>query len=401
MNMQAQDRERLIVVGNGMAGMRTVEEVLARAPGRSAITVFAAEPHPNYDRIMLSPVLAGEKRFEDIVINDLDWYARNRVELVAGERVTGVDRDARLVLGAHGSVRPYDRLLLATGSDPFIIPVPGADLPGVVTFRDLADVRAMLEAARRGGRAVVIGGGLLGLEAANGLLKNGMEVTVVHLMPTLMERQLDADAGALLKADLERRGIRVHTSADTEALLGEERVRAVRLKDGTELPADLVVMAVGIRPNAALARKIGLACNRGVVVDDALRTSDPRVFAVGECVEHRGATYGLVAPLWDMAKVCAGHLTGVAATAFAANVSGTRLKVTGIDMFSAGDFAGGGGGEEVVFRDPARGTYKRLVVRDDRLVGAVLYGDARDGGWDPRLRRGPTPLGELRYLAIF
>lgn len=399
-------RERLVVVGNGMAGMRTVEELLARAPNRYAITVFGAEPHPNYDRIMLSPVLAGEKRFEDIVIHGLDWYARNAIELIAGEPVVDVDRAARTVTGAAGTVRPYDRLLLAVGSEPFVIPVPGKDLPGVVTFRDLADVEAMLAAARNGGRAVVIGGGLLGLEAANGLARNGMDVTVVHLMPTLMERQLDPAAGALLAADLERRGIRVLTSANTEALLGEagpegERVRAVRLKDGRELAADLVVMAVGIRPSTGLAKKIGLECARGVVVDDAMRTSDPAVFAVGECVEHQGATYGLVAPIWDMAKVCADHLAGEAETAFSAAVPGTRLKVTGIDMYSAGDITGGEGTEEVVFRDPSRGVYKRLILKEDRVAGAVLYGDARDGGWYLELLRRQAPLGAMRDLAIF
>lgn len=401
MNMQACEKKRLVVVGNGMAGMRTVEEVLARAPDRFAITVFGAEPHPNYNRIMLSPLLAGEKRFEDIVINGPDWYAENGIELVAGERVALVDRGARLVVGEHGTARAYDALLLATGSDPFVIPVPGADLPGVVTFRDVADVETMLAAARRGGRAVVIGGGLLGLEAANGLARNGMDVSVVHLMPTLMERQLDPTAGAMLAADLERRGIAVLTSANTEALLGDGRVEAVRLKDGRELPADLVVMAVGIRPNATLARAMGLACGRGVIVDDAMRTSDPRIFAVGECVEHRGATYGLVAPIWGMAKVCADRLTGTAESDFAAPLSGTRLKVTGIDMFSAGDFAGGEGTEEIVFRDPARGSYKRLVLKDERLQGVVLYGDARDGGWYLDLMRRGEPLGELRDLAIF
>ena len=401
MSIQAEERRRLVVVGNGMAGIRTVEEILARAPDRFQITVYGAEPHPNYNRIMLSPVLAGEKRFEEIVLNDLDWYAANGIELIAGERVTDVDRAARFVIGEHGTTRAYDALLLATGSDPFVIPVPGADLEGVVTFRDLADVERMLAAAAHGGHAVVIGGGLLGLEAANGLARHGMDVTVVHLMPTLMERQLDPAAGALLAQDLERRGLTVLTGANTEALLGEERVRAVRLKDGRELPADLVVMAVGIRPNAALARAIGLSCNRGVVVDDAMRTSDARILAVGECIEHRGATYGLVAPIWDMTKVCADALTGKDGGIFAPVASGTRLKVTGIDMYSAGDFSGGEGTEEVVFRDPARGTYKRLVVREERLIGVVLYGEAGDGNWYLDLLRKGEPLGGLRDLAIF
>ncbi|MBC7800141.1 MAG: NAD(P)/FAD-dependent oxidoreductase, partial [Gemmatimonadaceae bacterium] len=401
MNMISPPRQRLVVIGNGMAGMRTVEEILARAPHRFAITVFGAEPRPNYNRIMLSPLLAGEKTFDDIVINGHDWYEANGIELIAGERVVAVDRAARTVEGALGSVRPYDLLLVATGSDPFIIPVPGRDLPGVITFRDMADVDAMLDACKRGGSAVVIGGGLLGLEAANGLIQNGMAVTVVHLMPTLMERQLDAAGGALLQADLERRGMRIICGANTQALVGEGRVQAVHLADGTVLAADLVVMAVGIRPSTALGRAMDLDCKRGIVVDDTMRTSDPHVFAVGECVEHRGATYGLVAPLWDMAKVCADAMTGAADTVYAGSVTGTRLKVTGIDMFSAGDFAGDDTTEEVVFRDPARGVYRRLVLRGDVLIGAVLYGDAQDGGWYFSLLRDAEPLGALRDNLIF
>ncbi|GAC1338132.1 MAG: nitrite reductase large subunit NirB [Acetobacteraceae bacterium] len=401
MNMIAPPRLRLVVIGNGMAGMRTVEEVLARTPHRFDITVFGAEPHPNYNRIMLSPLLAKEKTFEEIVINGLDWYETNGIELVAGERVVAVDRDARTVTGERGTVRGYDVLLLATGSDPFIIPVPGRDLPGVITFRDVADVDAMLAAAARGGRAVVIGGGLLGLEAANGLALNGMDVSLLHLMPTLMERQLDPAAGAMLRADLERRGLTVRLEANTKALHGTDRVEAVELADGTMLQADLVVMAVGIRPNATLGRVIGLICNRGVVVDDQMRTSDASVFAVGECVEHRGQSYGLVAPLWDMAKVAADAITKVAASAYEGSVTGTRLKVTGIDMFSAGNFAADATTEDVVFRDPARGVYRRLVLRDDVLIGAVLYGDARDGGWYFGLLRDGQKLGAMRDALIF
>ncbi len=401
MNMIATPRLRLVVVGNGMAGMRTVEEVLQRTPQRFAITVFGAEPHPNYNRIMLSPVLAREKDFGDIVINPRAWYEQNGIELIAGERVTHIDREARRVTGERGTVRLYDILLIATGSDPVIIPVPGHDLPGVITFRDMADVDAMLAAAAQGGRAVVIGGGLLGLEAANGLAANGMHATVLHLMPTLMERQLDEAAGAMLKADLERRGIAVLTQADTAALHGTDRVTAVALRDGTILPADLVVMAVGIRPNVALARATGLQVGRGVVVDDRMRTSDAAVFAVGECVEHRGQTYGLVAPLWDMAKVCADALSGVADSIYEGSVTGTRLKVTGIDMFSAGTFIPDASTEDVVFRDPARGVYRRLVLRDDVLVGAVLYGDAQDGGWYFGLLRDGQKLGALRETLIF
>ena len=390
-----------MLIGNGMAGMRTVEEILARAPGRFAITVFGAEPHVNYDRIMLSPLLAGEKSFDEIVIHDRDWYAARGIELLAGEKAVGIDRMARRVRGASGTVRSYDLLIVATGSNPVVIPLPGADLPGVVTFRDAADVDAMLEAAGRYRNAVVIGGGLLGLEAANGLRANGMEVTVVHLMPTLMERQLDPAAAELLRNDLERRGIRVMTGANTKAILGENRVHGVLLDDGTEIPADLVVMAVGIRPNTDLARAIGLECRRGVVVDDAMRTSDPRIYAVGECAEHRGVTYGLVAPLWEMAKVCADRIARTADSSYEGAILATRLKVTGIDMFSAGDFLGGEDTEEILYRDAAHGIYKRLVVKEGRIRGAVLYGDARDGGWYFRMLREGTDIAAQRDALIF
>ena len=402
MNMIAPQRLRLVVVGNGMAGMRTVEEILTRTPHKFEITVFGAEPHPNYNRIMLSPLLAREKTFDEIVINTREWYEQNGIELIAGERVWHIDREQRVVAGEHGTTRPYDVLLMATGSNPFILPLVGRDLPGVIGFRDVGDVDTMLAAAGRGGRAVVIGGGLLGLEAANGLSMAGMEVTVIHLMDTLMERQLDAAAGGMLQADLEARGIRVLCTAHTKAIHGtEERVEGVELKDGTLLPADLVVMAVGIRPNTDLGMATGLETKRGIIVDDRMRTSDGSIYAVGECVEHRGLTYGLVAPLWDMAKVCADAITGVAVSEYAGSVTGTRLKVTGIDMYSAGDFAGGPGTEEVVFRDPARGVYRRLVLRGDTLIGAVLYGDAKDGGWYFGLLKDAKPLGALREGLIF
>ena len=398
MNMLPPRRRRLVLVGNGMAGIRTLEEILARAPDAFAITVFGAEPHGSYNRIMLSPVLAGEKRFDDIVTHDRDWYDKSGIELIAGEAVTVIDREAQVVTGAHGTMRPYDVLLLATGSTPVIIPVPGHDLPGVIGFRDIADVHTML-AAR--GNAVVIGGGLLGLEAANGLARNGLATTVLHLMPTLMERQLDPVSAGLLKADLGRRGITVLTEANTRAIRGTDRVEAVELADGTILPADLVVMAAGIRPSTALAKAAGLAVGRGVQVDDGMRSSDPAIFAVGECIEHRGAVYGLVAPLWDMAKVAADRIAGVAQSDYVPAVTGTRLKVTGIDMFSAGDFLGDESCDEIVFRDAARGVHKRLVVRDDRLIGAVLYGDARDAAWYFDLIRGGADIADQRDTLVF
>jgi nitrite reductase (NADH) large subunit len=394
-------RQKLVLVGNGMAGMRTVEELLELAPDLYDITVFGAEPYPNYNRILLSPVLTGEKTVSDILINDDGWYAQRNITLYTGKEVVAIDRIRRRVIAADGTTAPYDRLLLATGSIPFVIPVPGNNLPGVITFRDIQDVHAMLEAAKRCQRAVVIGGGLLGLEAANGLSKQGMEVTVVHLLDTLMERQLDKSAADLLKRSLEQRGLTFLMQAQTDAILGEDRVRGIRFKDGFEVPADLVVMAVGIKPNMALAKQAGLHCERGVVVNDSLQTYDPRIYAVGECVQHRGQTYGLVAPLFDMAKVCANHLAQLGYSRYRGSVTSTRLKVTGIEVFSAGDFVGADGCEDIVLRDAAAGVYKKLVVKDGRLCGAVLYGDTGNGAWYFQLMRDGTDISALRENLMF
>ncbi|MFM1891122.1 MAG: nitrite reductase large subunit [Pseudomonadota bacterium] len=394
-------KQKLVLVGNGMAGVRTLEELLKAAPDRYEITVFGAEPHPNYNRIMLSPVLAGEKTIDDIVLNSREWYAEHGIRLVAGDPVVEIDRTQRRVKTAGGVVADYDRLLLATGSNPFIIPVPGADRRGVIGFRDIADVEAMLAAARSGRHAVVIGGGLLGLEAANGLLKNGMDVTVVHLLDTLMERQLDQPAAALLKAALEERGLRFLMQAQTAAILGEQQVTGVRFADGSEIPADLVVMAVGIRPNMALAQQAGLHCERGVVVNDTMQTFDPRIYAVGECVQHRGTCYGLVAPLFEQAKVCANHLAHQGIARYEGSVTSTKLKVTGIDLFSAGEFNEGPGDETLVLQDPGQGIYKKLVIRDNAVKGAVLYGDTMDGSWYFQLLREGTDISAFRATILF
>ncbi|MHB8453904.1 MAG: nitrite reductase large subunit NirB [Acidiferrobacterales bacterium] len=394
-------KDRLVLVGNGMAGMRAIEELLKIAPGRYDITVFGAEPHGNYNRILLSPVLAGDKQFAEIVLNDVDWYAENGITLHAGKEVERIERGSRTVVATDGTRVNYDRLLLATGSMPFIIPLPGKDLPGVLSFRDIKDVEGMLDAAQNYRRAVVIGGGLLGLEAANGLLRQGMEVTVVHLLDTLMERQLDAAAAALLKAALEERGLRFLMQVQTEAILGDTRVRAVRFRDGTELEADLVVMAVGIRPNSALARSAGLYCERGVVVNDTMQTYDPRIYALGECVQHRGQTYGLVAPLFEQARVCANHLAELGFARYTGSMSSTKLKVTGVDVFSAGDFQGGEGCEEIVLKDAGRGVYKKVVLKDNRIRGAVMYGDTLDGAWYFQLMRDETDIANLREKLLF
>ena len=393
--------KKLVVIGNGMAPGRVLEHLFDRGGGYD-VTIFNAEPRVNYDRIMLSPVLSGEKSYQDIVIHGDDWYAERGVTLLRGNPAVAIDREAKIVTGRDGTVAPYDTLLIATGSNPFIVPVPGSDLPGVLTYRDLDDVEAMLRAAAKGGgRAVVIGGGLLGLEAAAGLKAQGMEVTVVHLMPTLMERQLDPSAGYLLERAIAGRGIAVHTRANTHAIVGEDRVEAVRLDDGTEFPADIVVMAVGIRPNATLAKQAGLEVNRGILVDDQMRTSDPSIFAVGECVEHRATCYGLVAPLYEMAKVIALRLTGDKEAAFTGSVTATKLKVTGISLYSAGDFADGPDREEIVFRDAAAGIYKRLVLKDHRILGVVLYGDTADGPWFFDQLRKAVDIREMRETLIF
>ncbi|PZU11640.1 nitrite reductase large subunit NirB [Sphingomonas sp.] len=394
------DRARLIVIGNGMAGCRAVEELLARDAGRYRVTIFGAEPHVNYNRIMLSPVLAGEKTFEEIVINGHGWYADNEIDLVTGDPVIAIDRDAKTVTAQSGRIAHYDKLLIATGSDPFIIPVPGKDLPGVISFRDMKDVDAMLAAAGKGGDAVVIGGGLLGLEAAHGLTLRGMKVTVIHLMPTLMERQLDEAAGWLLKTALEARGQTILTGADTAEIFGDGKVQGVRLKDGREIPASLVVMAVGIRPSTALARAAGLEVNRGIRVDDHMVTSDPDVLAVGECVEHDGNVYGLVAPLWEMCRSLADGLV-MRPSGYRGSVTSTKLKVAGLDVFSAGDFSGGPGAEDIVLRDAARGIYKRVVLRDDRVIGAVLYGDTVDGSWYFDLLKKGESVADIRDVLIY
>ncbi|MET0204617.1 MAG: nitrite reductase large subunit NirB [Casimicrobiaceae bacterium] len=396
-------RSRLVVVGNGMAGIRTVEELLKIAPEHYDITVFGAEPHPNYNRILLSPVLAGEQTLGEIVLNPREWYAENGIALATGTRVTRIDRVRRVVETAEGRAAPYDRLLLATGSHPFMLPVPGADLPGVITYRDIADTEAMIDAAGRHTDAVVIGGGLLGLEAANGLKRRGMNVTVVHLMPWLMERQLDRTAADLLQASLEAKGLAFRLEAKTEALVAGEsgRVAAVRLAGGESLPAQLVVMAVGIRPNVDLAKAAGLHCERGIVVNDTLQTFDPRIYAIGECVAHRGQVYGLVAPLFEMAKVCANHLAGYGIGRYSGSKVSTKLKVTGVDLFSAGDFIGGEGTEEIVLSDPGSGVYKKLVLKDDTLVGSVLYGDTVDGAWYFQLLRERRNVAEIRDRLMF
>jgi nitrite reductase (NADH) large subunit len=394
-------RRRLVVVGTGMSAMRTVEELLRIAPDLYEIEIFGAEPFGNYNRILLSPVLSGEKGVAEIMLHPPEWYAERGVMLHIGDPVVEIDRIRRLVRSKSGAAVTYDRLLIATGSNPIVLPVSGSELPGVVTFRDLHDVEVMLRAAREHQRATVIGGGLLGLEAANGLRCRGMEVTVVHLADNLMERQLDAVAAGLLQRSLEQRGIQFRLSVNTAAILGESRVTALRLEDGSLVPTDLVVMAVGIRPNTDLARAAGLRCERGLLVDDTLLTYDPSIYAVGECVQHRNATYGLVAPLWEQARVCATHLAEHGIARYRGSLTATNLKVTGIDVFSAGNLTSNSHSESLVFYDTRHGIYKHLILEDDQVRGAVLYGDTSDGPWYAELMRKGRSIGPLRDHLLF
>lgn len=394
---------QLVMVGNGMAGVRTLEELLKIAPDLYEITIFGAEPHPNYNRILLSPVLAGEQTLEQIVLNDWAWYAGHGITLHAGCTVTEVNRARRTVHAVRSTGEAvsvaYDRLILATGSNPFMLPIPGKELDGVLAYRDIADTQAMIDAAARYRHAVVIGGGLLGLEAAHGLRKRGMQVTVVHAGEWLLDRQLDPTAGQMLQKALQERGMAFLMQAQTEALLGNAagRVQAVRFKDGSEIPADLVVMAVGIRPNTALAESMRLHVDRGIVVGDTMQTTtDPRIYAVGECAAHRGIAYGLVAPLFEQGRVAANHLAEFGIGRYLGSQTSTKLKVTGIDLFSAGDFMGGAGTEEIVMSDPGAGQYKKLVLKDDKLVGACLYGNTVDGSWYFQLLREGRSVAELR-----
>jgi nitrite reductase (NADH) large subunit len=393
-------RERLVIIGNGMAPGRMLEHLFRLAPDRYDVTIFNAEPRVNYNRLMLSPVLAGEKSYADIITHDDAWYESHGITLHKGMPVVAIDRATRTVTGKDGTASPYDQLVIATGSTPFVPPVPGHDLAGVLTYRDLDDVEAMLEASARGGRAVVIGGGLLGLEAAAGLRTRGMDVTVLHLMPGLMERQLDDAAGAMLAHSFEDRGIHILTQANTKSIEGNSRVERVCLADGTVIECDLVVMAVGIRPASWLAKDAGLVVNRGVVVDDQLQTSDPAIFALGECAEHRGTCYGLVAPLYEMAETLASVLAGSEAS-YAGSAISTRLKVSGIDLFSAGDFAAAADREDIVLRDDEARTYRRLVLKEGRLIGAVLYGETADGPWFFDKLRDGTSIEQDRDRLVF
>ncbi|MGZ8159198.1 MAG: NAD(P)/FAD-dependent oxidoreductase [Methylobacter sp.] len=398
-------KQRLVVIGNGMAGMRTVEELLSAAPDKYDITVFGTEPYGNYNRIMLSSVLCGEKTIEDIVINNRQWYIDNGITLHAGEgkTVVYIDRIKRDVYAQDGTVASYDRLLIATGSKAVIPQVPGNDLAGVISFRDIFDVNKMLSYSRSHKKAVVLGGGLLGLEAANGLVSRGMDVTVIHNHEILLNRQMDKPAAKMLQTELEQRGLKFKMAAKLKQLLGDENghITAVSLADGSQLECDLFITAIGVRPNMVLAQEAGIYCQRGIVVNDTLQSYDPSIYAVGECIQHRGDTFGLVAPLFEQAKVCANHLSAHGAAEYITLPTATKLKVTGINLFSVGDFQGDERSESICFTDPAVGIYKKLVVKANKLIGAVLYGDTADGSWYQQLLEQGENISEIRDALIF
>jgi nitrite reductase (NADH) large subunit len=392
--------EPLVIIGNGMAAARLCEELSQRALGRYAIAVIGKEPRLAYNRVLLSSVLAGEVAAGDLTVKPADWWRKHGMTLCYGTGATAIDPAARTVTLEDGTAMPYSKLVFATGSRAMRLPIPGADLPGVLTFRDLADTESLLRAARCGSRAVVIGGGLLGIEAAYGLAKAGVAVTLVHLMDRLMERQLDPRAAALLKRAVEAKGIMVELEAATVRLHGNDRVESVELKDGRRLPVDTVVIAVGIAPNAEIARAANLAVNRGIVVDDSLATSDPNIFAIGECAEHRGTCYGLVEPANEQARVLAERLAGRNAT-YTGSVNGTNLKVSGVHLFSVGDFLGAPTTESIVLADAGLGTYRKLVIENERLVGAVLYGDTADARWYLDLLRAEASIEPIRQDLVF
>jgi len=398
-------KQRLVVIGNGMAGMRTVEELLSAAPEKYTITVFGAEPYGNYNRIMLSSVLCGEKTIEDILINDRQWYVDNGICLYAGrdKSVVRIDRVTRKVYAQDGTCAAYDRLLIATGSKAVVPAIPGNDLEGVISFRDIFDVNRMLNYSKSHKKAVVLGGGLLGLEAANGLVLKGMDVTVIHNNDVLLNRQMDRQAGEMLQKELEQRGLKFKMAAKTQRLIsdGSDHIKAVRFEDGSELECDLFIMAIGVRPNMVLAQEAGLYCERGIVVNDTLQSYDPSIYAVGECIQHRGDTFGLVAPLFEQAKVCANHLSDHGAAEYVTLPTATKLKVTGINLFSVGDFMGDENSESIHFTDPALGIYKKLVIKANKLIGAVLYGDTADGSWYQELLEKAEPVSGIRDMLIF
>ncbi len=394
------EKKKLVLVGNGMAGVRCIEEILKIDPEAFDITIFGREPHPNYNRILLSTVLQGDTSIDDITLNERDWYAKNNIQLYTGESVIKIDKDRKQVHTDKGKQVQYDELILATGSLPFMLPLPGADKEGVTAFRDIKDCQTMIETSQQYEKAVVIGGGLLGLEAARGLLNLGMEVDVVHICDYLMERQLDPTASKMLQKELESQGMNFLLNKQTEKILGKERVKGLRFKDGSKVSADLVVMAVGIRPDVQLAKNSGIQVNRGIVVDDYMQTDDPNIYAVGECAEHREIVYGLVAPLYDQGKILAEKICGVEGKKYEGSVVSTQLKVSGVDVFSAGHFLDSDDTNSIKVYDDFDGTYKKVVISGNKVIGAVLFGEIKEGPKLLSMINNGTDISELPKVSF-
>jgi nitrite reductase (NADH) large subunit len=372
------NKKKLVMIGNGMAGVRTIEEIIKIAPEQFEITIFGKEPHPNYNRIKLSNILQGDTTFDEIIINTLDWYKENNIQLFTGETVIQIDTEGKRVKTDMGREADYDELIIATGSDSFILPIPGADKQGVTGFRDINDCEMMIKYSSQYKKAVVIGGGLLGLEAARGLLNLGMKVDVVHLMPHLMERQLDPTASAMLKKELEAQGMNFLMEKQTVEILGDDHVTGLRFKDGSVAEADLVVMAIGIKANTSIAKNSGIYVNRGIVVNDFMETAVPHVYAVGECAEHREIVYGLVAPLYEQGRILAARICSQDSSPYQGSITGTQLKVAGVDLYSAGEIFEDETTQSIKIHNDFDGVYKKILIRNNRIVGAVLYGDTND-----------------------
>lgn len=402
--MSQTTKPKLVVIGNGMAAMKTVEELLESDPHRYDITVFGAEPYGNYNRILLSNVLTGETNIDDIMLHDKAWYKRHNITLHCGDhkKVVHIDRKNKHVTSQDNTQATFDTLLIATGSNPFIAPIKGNDLDGVIAFRDITDVETMINYSQNKQHAVVLGGGLLGLEAANGLTQKGMQVTVIHKSGSILNRQLDTHAAQLLQTELEKRGVVFLVSTQVEEIQGENgHVTQLALDNQHTIPCDLFIMAIGVKPNIGLAKEAGLASNRGIIVNDTLQTYDPSIYAVGECIEHRGDTFGLVAPLFDQAKVCANHLAHHGVGAYRTLPQATKLKITGIFVFSAGQFNGTPNSESLTFEDTNTGAYKKCVVENNTLIGVVLYGDTQDGLWYQQLIENKISINAIRPLLAF
>ncbi len=398
-------KAKLVLIGNGMAGAKLLEELMASCPGKYDIIVFGNEPYGNYNRIMLSPLLSGEKTLEEIMIFDRPWYEEHNITLHVGpdKAVAHINRTHKTVTTQDGQTTHYDRLIIATGSKPFILPIEGKDLNGVMSFRDISDVEKMLKACDQHKKAVVIGAGLLGLEAAMGLCGRGMDVTVVHSNVIPLNRQLDVEAGELLQQELQSRGLHFKMNAKTQRIAGDEngQVTAIHFADGSSLQTDIVIMAIGIRPNMQLALDAGIHCEKGIVVSDTLQTYDPTIYALGECIQHRGGTFGLVAPLYEQAKVLTNHLSEHGVAQYQTLPSATKLKVTGINLFSVGAINGDDDCEFLFYRDKQQGIYKKLVLKENILVGVVLYGETQQGAFYNELLDSKKDLTQMRPFLMF